>query len=66
MREFGLWDIQDAELASAFPEMRPLIGACLYGRSCRHLREPACAIKAAVADGRISERRYQSFLKLRG
>ncbi len=66
MREFGLWDVKDAELANAFPEMRPLVGQCQFGMNCRHLREPDCAIGAAVADGRVSARRYQSYLKLRG
>jgi ribosome biogenesis GTPase len=32
--------------------------------NCRHLREPGCAVKAAVADGRISARRYESYKRL--
>jgi ribosome biogenesis GTPase len=66
MREFGLWDVKDAELANAFPEMRPLVGQCQFGMNCRHLREPGCAIRAAVNRGEVGERRYQSYLKLRG
>lgn len=31
---------------------------------CRHLAEPECAVKAAVAEGTIAERRYQSYLNL--
>lgn len=29
--------------------------------NCRHLREPGCAVKTAVDDGRISGRRYESY-----
>lgn len=31
---------------------------------CRHDHEPDCAVKAAVAAGRIARRRYQSYLQL--
>mgnify|MGYP001819360489 FL=1 len=32
--------------------------------NCRHLREPACAVKAAVENGAISKRRYDSYRHL--
>jgi ribosome biogenesis GTPase len=32
--------------------------------NCRHLREPGCAVKAAVDRGTISERRYESYRRL--
>ena len=32
--------------------------------NCRHLREPGCAVKRAVQDGRISQRRYASYRRL--
>ena len=32
---------------------------------CRHLKEPQCAVLAAVASGAISARRYESFRRLR-
>lgn len=31
---------------------------------CRHLEEPGCAVRAAVADGRIAPRRYESYRRL--
>ena len=64
MREFGLWDVEDAELATAFPEMRPYVGACRFGVDCTHTHEPACAIRGAVSARQISERRYQSYLRM--
>lgn len=65
MREFALWNVSGRELASLFPEMRPYIGACKFGLRCSHDHEPGCAIKSAVAEGTISARRHQSYLKLR-
>jgi len=32
--------------------------------NCRHLREPGCAVKAAVENDLISERRYESYRRL--
>ena len=32
--------------------------------NCRHLREPACAVKSAVDSGGISTRRYESYRRL--
>lgn len=32
--------------------------------NCRHLREPECAVKQAVGEGRISARRYESYRRL--
>ena len=66
-REFGLWNAEAAhasELALLFPEMRPLVGRCRFGLDCRHDEEPGCAIRRAVMDGKISPRRYQSYMRL--
>ncbi len=65
IREFGLWDVDEDDLAWFFPEMRPYLGRCRFGLDCRHDEEPGCAIRKAVMDGRISPYRYQSYLKMR-
>jgi ribosome biogenesis GTPase / thiamine phosphate phosphatase len=65
IREFGLWDMDGDDLALFFPEMRPLVGTCKFGRSCRHIDEPGCSIRRAVNVGQISPYRYESYLKLR-
>ncbi len=52
------------EPAYYFREMRPLLGTCRFGADCSHTHEPGCAIKKAVEEGTISERRYESFLKM--
>lgn len=64
MREFGLWEVDGSDLALLFLEMRPFVGACKFGLDCRHVSEPGCAIQRVMADGIISRRRYESYLKL--
>jgi ribosome biogenesis GTPase len=65
MREFGLWNVPDEDLPVLFPEMRPYVGRCRFGLSCSHTHEPGCAIKEAVEEGEILERRYRSYLNIR-
>ena len=64
MREFGLCEIDDIDLAYLFPEIRPFIGKCKFGLDCSHTHEPGCSVVKAVKDGTISERRYYSYLEL--
>ncbi len=64
VREFGLWDVTQDDLALFFPEMRPLVGKCKFGLDCRHDEEPGCVIRHAVMNGQISPRRYQSYMRL--
>ncbi|GAP12308.1 ribosome small subunit-dependent GTPase A [Longilinea arvoryzae] len=65
IREFGLWNVDGADLAYFFPELRPYLGKCRFGMDCRHQDEPGCAVRRAVTAGQISPYRYQSYLKLR-
>jgi ribosome biogenesis GTPase len=65
VREFGLWEIDEADLALYFPEMRPLVGRCRFGLDCQHDEEPGCAIRKAVVGGQISPHRYQSYMRLK-
>jgi ribosome biogenesis GTPase len=65
MREFGLWHVQNTDLAMYFPEMRQFVGTCKFGLDCSHIHEPGCTIKELVQTGDISSRRYQSYIKLR-
>ena len=66
MREFGLWQVDDEDIALHFPEMRPLVGLCKFGLGCQHKSEPGCAIRQAMEAGEIQPRRYQSYLSLKG
>jgi len=61
--EYGIWKLDNDELAAGFIEFKPWLGKCRFN-DCVHNTEPDCAIKQAVADGHIREWRYQSYLRL--
>lgn len=50
-------------LQYAFPDFGPYLGACQF-HDCTHRREPGCAVRAAVEDGRLELTRYDSYLRL--
>lgn len=62
MRELQLWDSDDG-LDSSFDDIAELARSCRF-RDCRHDQEPGCAVKAAVDEGTLDARRYESFVKL--
>jgi len=64
IREFGLEHLDDNTLADCFVEFRPFLGRCKF-RDCQHRREPNCALLEAVAEGKISQRRFASFEHIR-
>ena len=61
MRSIGLSGAED--LDDVFPEVEALADRCRF-RDCTHEVEPGCAVRAAVEDGTLSERRRQSYRKL--
>ncbi len=61
--EYGLWKLEPDELESGFIEFRPFLGQCRFN-DCRHVSEPDCAVKSAVANGRVREWRYQAYVRL--
>ena len=61
--EYGIWKLDNDELAAGFIEFKPWLGKCRFN-DCVHKTEPDCAIKQAVADGLIRDWRYQSYLRL--
>lgn len=63
LRDIGVWGIRPEDLAACFPEMRPYLGRCEFS-DCLHLEEPGCAVRRAVARGRIGPRRYESYRRL--
>lgn len=63
INEFGLGEVDPPTLAAGFREMRALEGRCRFN-DCTHRQEPGCAVKAAVAEGRIASSRYESYLAI--
>ena len=50
-------------LAPTFADITDLAEGCRF-RDCSHDREPGCAVRAALSDGRLSEDRFASHRKL--
>ena len=55
--------IRCEDLQHAFREFQPFIGGCRFP-DCRHLKEPDCAVHAAVEAGTIAPERYRSYERL--
>jgi ribosome biogenesis GTPase len=62
MRELQLWDASES-VKETFEEIEALAPDCHFG-DCRHRDEPRCAVKAALAEGKISADRLESYLKV--
>lgn len=62
MREFGLWDA-DEGVDGAFAEIVDMAVGCRFA-DCSHKFEPGCAVRAAVADGRLDSGRLKSYRRL--
>ncbi len=60
--EIGFIEKEDLDLY--FNEFKPYLGSCRYLRSCAHIHEKECAVKAAVKDGGISKIRYDSYVRI--
>ena len=58
---FEILEADETNLMNFYPEIEHFKGQCRYD-DCRHLKEPACAVRAAVAKGEIHEKRYASYL----
>jgi len=63
IRHFQLWDVTKEEVAGFYRDIRPYINHCKFP-DCTHTHEYDCAVKSAVADGRLDERRYESYCHL--
>ncbi len=63
VRSFRLLRLSRRQLEHGFKEFRPFSGHCQFN-DCKHLHEPGCAIKQAVARGDISQQRLDNFLHL--
>ena len=51
------------DLQYAFPDFAPWLGKCRF-QDCAHLKEPDCAVTAALARGEIEPSRYHSYVRL--
>ena len=56
--------IDQEELDLYFNEFEPYLASCRYLRSCAHIHERECSVKAAVKAGSISSVRYDSYVRI--
>ena len=62
MRAISLWDAAEG-VERTFPEIEELIAGCRFS-DCSHEHEPGCAVRSAVADGRLRIDRLEAWQKL--
>ncbi|HEY0473527.1 MAG TPA: ribosome small subunit-dependent GTPase A [Kribbella sp.] len=62
LRGIGLQESGEG-LAAAFPDIMALAEQCRF-TDCVHATEPGCAVQAALEDGSLPVRRYESWKKL--
>ena len=64
IRELALWNVPADELPKTFVELRPVADDCRY-EDCDHSEgEEGCALREALAEGRIAPSRFASFERL--
>ncbi len=56
-------EMDKEELRHYFREFVPYEGQCRF-QGCVHIHEPGCAVKEALEEGRISQRRYENYTEL--
>jgi ribosome biogenesis GTPase len=62
LREVQLWDA-DEGINEAFSDVDELAADCRFN-DCAHMREPGCAVQAAIDEGRLPRERLQSYRAL--
>ena len=58
-----LTDFEKEDLKEYFAEFRKYEPYCRF-QGCMHLSEPDCGVKEALAEGKISSIRYESYKEL--
>ena len=61
MRELG---IESADFSKAFADIDELSQMCKFN-DCTHTKEPGCAVKRAIEDGNLTNKRLESYFKLK-
>ena len=59
-QEFGLRQIEPAQLPQLMPDLRQHAGGCRF-YNCTHLHEPGCGVRAALEAGQIAASRYRIY-----
>jgi ribosome biogenesis GTPase len=65
VQAFGLHHLSFGGVEQGFVEFAQYLGQCRF-HDCRHLHEPGCALRNAVAEGKIDARRLELFQQIAG
>lgn len=63
VRDFILWNMSAAEIATGFKEFHEYLTLCRF-RDCDHIHSQGCGLQQAVADGKISAQRFNSYQRV--
>ncbi len=63
MRELQLWGDEE-NLEGIFEDIEDLATRCRFN-DCRHESEPGCAVREALEQGILDQKRFQNYLKLK-
>jgi ribosome biogenesis GTPase / thiamine phosphate phosphatase len=63
VRDYAPPLVEDAMVQVGWPEILALAPECRFN-NCLHVREPGCAVIAAMQEGKLSPRRYESYKRL--
>ncbi len=64
IRALAFFEMDPEEVDAYFPDIAPLVADCQFS-DCTHTVEPGCAVIRAVEEGRVSDHRYESYVRLR-
>lgn len=62
IREVHMWT-DETTLRERFADIEELAGQCRF-HDCKHGTDAGCAIRAAMADGKLGKERFEGYLKL--
>ena len=63
MRMLKVSDVEEG-LADAFGEVETLMLRCRF-RNCTHGNEPGCAVRAAIEEGSLSQKKWKNYLSMK-
>lgn len=61
MRELG---VESVNLSKSFEDIDLLVTQCKF-KDCSHTNEPGCAIRKAIESGKLDEKRFENYEKLK-
>jgi len=63
IKDFGVVHLEKNEIKEYMIEFTEFAPSCKFN-DCTHINEPGCEIKKAVSEGKISAKRYESYLSM--